>query len=161
MRRAFAPALLVAVALAAPAPAAAEVVPQKGMKGIELGMTVKQVRAALGSPTRFRTIPHPVMGPARQWVYGLTDVLFDSTAANAKVVVLSTTSRAERTASGVGVGSSRAAVKRDVAGARCLVEFTYDHCFVGDFSPGETVTDFAIGKRRKVVTRITVGRVID
>lgn len=158
MRRALLPALAV---LAAPAPAAAEIVPQKGMKGVELGMTVKEVRSELGSPTRFRTVRHPIMGPVRQWSYGRTDVLFDSKAADAKVVGLSTTSRKERTASGVGVGSSRRTVERKVRGARCLVEFTYDHCFVGAFRPGETVTDFAIGKRRKVVTRVTVGYVID
>ena len=151
---------LVAAALAAPAPADAVVVPQQGMRGVTLGMTVTEVRGVLGSPGRFRTVRHEILGRIRVWRYGLTRVTFDSAAADARVISLDTRSRAERLESGIGVGSTRAAVRRRVEGVRCLVEFTYDHCFLGRFSPGQVVTDFALDKRRRV-SRIVIGRVVD
>lgn len=151
---------LVAAALVAPAPAHAVVVPQEGMRGVTLGMTVTEVRGVLGSPTRFRTVRHEILGRIRVWTYGLTRVTFDSAAADARVVTIDTRSRRERLENGVGVGSTRAAVRRRVEGVRCLVEFTYDHCFLGRFRAGEVVTDFALDRRRRVA-RITIGRVVD
>jgi hypothetical protein len=160
MPRSLAVPLALLLVLALPAGASAVIVPQKGMRGIELGMDVAEVRAAAGSPSRFRTVRHPIIGPVREWRYGLTRVTFNATRADAEVISMTTTSRTERTAEGVGVGSTRDTVRRKVRGARCLVEFTYDHCFVGAFRPGRIVTDFAIDRRGRVA-RVTVGRVID
>lgn len=155
------PALAAGLALlAVPAPAGAEIVPQQSIKGIELDMTVAQVRGAAGAPTRFRTVRDPFVGRTRRWDYGLTTVLFSSTRSDATVRSVSTRSKAEKTSGGVGVGSRRSTVRRKVSGARCLVEFTYDHCFVGRWTAGQVVTDFAIG-RRGTVSRVTVGRVLD
>jgi hypothetical protein len=160
MRRAPLFALTALVLATAPAPARAAVVPQEGIKGLKLDMTVAEVRATLGSPDRFRTVRSEIAGPLREWRYGLTRVTFDSTAPDAKVLSLETRSRTERTAEGVGVGSTKATVKRKVASVRCLVEFSYDHCFVGAWRAGEIVTDFAIDRRGRV-SRVTVGRIVD
>jgi hypothetical protein len=160
MRTALAVALGALASFALPSAAGAEIVPQKGIKAIEVDMTVDQVRDAAGSPTRFRTVRDEFVGRTRRWDYGLTTVLFSSTRANATVRSITTRSRAEKTASGVGIGSRRATVKSKVAGARCLVEFTYDHCFLGRFTAGQIVTDFAIDRRGRV-SRVTVGRVLD
>ena len=158
MRLALA-AVLVAV-LALPATAGAVIVPQKSIKGIELEMTVAQVRAELGSPDRFRTVRDPFAGRVREWRYGLTTVLFSGTRSDAQVVTVQTRSRTERTAEGVGVRSRRATVRSKVPNVRCLVEFSYDHCFVGRWRAGATVTDFAIDRRGRV-SRVTLGRIRD
>jgi hypothetical protein len=153
--------VLAAVCCAAlPAPAGAAIVPQEGLRGVKLGMTVAEIRAALGSPDRFRTVRSEMAGPVREWRYGLTRITFDSTAPDATVLELSTSSRTERTPEGVGVGSKRATVRTKVPGVRCLVEFSYDHCFVGRWRAGEVVTDFAIDRRGRV-SRVTVGRILD
>jgi hypothetical protein len=152
--------LAVVLALSLPSAAGAAIVPQEGIKGLKLGMTVADVRGVLGKPDRFRVVRSEVAGRLREWRYGLTRVTFDGTAADAKVLSLDTRSRTERTAEGVGVGSRKATVKRKVSDVRCLVEFSYDHCFVGAWRPGEIVTDFAIDRRGRVA-RVTVGRVVD
>ena len=152
-------ALLVSFVLCAE-PAAATVVPQKGMKGVRVGMTVAQVRERAGKPDRVSFNRHPIVGRTRVWSYGLTRITFDSAARDAKVITLTTTSRRERLANGIGVGSTRAAVARMVTGVTCRVEFGYDHCYVGEYRVGRIVTDFAISDLGRV-TRITVGRVID
>ena len=149
-----------AVVLALPASVGATIVPQKSIRGIALGMTVSEVRAAAGAPSSFRTVRDEVLGRSRVWEYGLTTVRFDSTARTAKVLGVETTSRSERTARGVGVGSTRAAVRGRVPGVRCLVEFDYDHCFVGRWRAGQIVTDFAISSRGRV-SRVVVGRIVD
>jgi hypothetical protein len=157
------PLLVVAALLAAlalPPAAGAVIVPQESIKGVSLGMTVEQVREALGRPDRFRTVRNEVVGRVREWRYGLTRITFDGTAPDAKVLSVDTRSRAERTKQGVGVGSRRATVRSRVPGIRCLVEFEYDHCFLGRWRAGEIVTDFAIGSRGRV-TRVVLGRIVD
>jgi hypothetical protein len=149
-----------ALCLLAPAPAPAAIVPQQSIRGVALGMDVAAVRAELGSPDRFRFVRHEILGRVREWRYGLTRVTFNSTRLDAQVIAVETRSRKERTARGVGVGSRRETVRRRVPGVRCLVEFSYDHCFVGAWRPGQVVTDFAIDRRGRV-SRVVLGRVID
>jgi hypothetical protein len=73
-----------------------------------------------------------------------------------KVFNLSTTAKSEKTATGVGVGSTAAAVKSGVKGARC----DQKHCWVGRFEGGRKVTDFQLSAKGRV-TRVTVGYVLD
>lgn len=150
----------VLVLLALPSAAGAVIVPQESIKGVELDMTVGEVRSLLGGPDRFRTVRNDFAGRVREWRYGLTTLTFDGTASDAKVMAVSTRSRAERTAEGVGVRSRRGTVRSRVDGVRCLVEFNYDHCFVGRWRAGEIVTDFAIDSRGRV-SRVTLGRILD
>ena len=70
-----------------------------------------------------------------------------------------TTGTKERTARGIGVGSTRAQVLLLVPGARSESQAGYVHCVVGSFEPGRRVTDFRLSNGR--VTRVTVGFVID
>jgi hypothetical protein len=151
---------VLAVLLVGPPGASAAIVAQEGIRGVKLDMPVAAVRATLGKPTRFRTVRNEILGKVREWRYGLTVVTFSSTAADATVVSIETRSRAEQTAAGVGVGSTRATVQRKVPDARCLVEFSYDHCFVGAWRAGQVVTDFAVDRRGRV-SRVVVGRVLD
>ena len=70
-----------------------------------------------------------------------------------------TTSPLEQTASGVGVGSTKAQVKAGVPNVTCKNESGFKHCFVGEFLPGRTVTDFRLRNGR--VSAVSIGFVID
>jgi hypothetical protein len=77
------------------------------------------------------------------------------------VVGIRTVDRRERTASGVGVGSTEAQVKAGVAGVICRNEFGLSHCAKGQFRAGQRVTDFALDGPGGKVVAVTVGFVID
>jgi hypothetical protein len=154
-------AVLVLGAAAAAAPARPpRIVPQVSIRGIQVGMTGDQVRRAAGRPDAVSTRSHPVLGRTRVWRYGRATVTFDGTRSAALVVSISTTSRADRTAKGAGIGSTEATVRSTVAGVRCLTELGYRHCVVGRWAAGQIVTDFSIGSSGRV-TRVLLGRVID
>jgi hypothetical protein len=138
----------------------ATIVPQEGMLGAKLRQTVSQVRDKLGPPDGIVFVNNEIIGRQRVYRYGKTTINFDGDGRDARVITFSTTSRRERTANDVGVGSRRATVDRKVARSTCKVEFGVDHCYVGSFRPGRRVTDFLIGSRGRV-TRVVVGIVID
>jgi hypothetical protein len=154
-------ALLLAIALAlAPAGVAqAKIVPQHGIAGADLGMTQSQVRHVLGKPDQITHLHNDFSGTTDLiYGYGPTNVTFSGT--GLPVTMVRTTSRGQRTARGVGVGSSRTSVRSRVPGARCRTDAGRPHCYVGSFTPGRTVTDFILsGKGR--VEAVTVGIVMD
>jgi hypothetical protein len=151
---------IAAVALLTPlgAPAAAEALIQvdRGIAGARLGNSRAEVRAALGSPASARSGSND-FGPFLQWRFkgGIT-VIFQG---RREVSTVTTTGRGDRTARGVGVGSTEAAVKARVRGVRCETSFGTRSCHTGRFTVGEVVTDFLI--RNGKVTRVTIGRVLD
>lgn len=147
----------VALALSAvPAGAAADVVPQRGIAGVDLRMTQAQVREAAGDP---RTVVRGSndFGSFVRWTFSdRVAVLFQG---EERVTSVTTTGRRERTSRGVGVGSSERAVRRLVRGARCRTEYGLRSCTVGRLLPGRRVTSFSIVRGR--VSRVDVGFVID
>ena len=147
--RAVAVASVASLVLAAPA--GAVLVVQQGMAGIRLGMTQAKVRAKLGKPVSVMRGSNE-FGRYTELRYRGLRVTFQG---NASVTAISTTSRRERTARGIGVGSPVTAVRARVAGVRC----TRGHCLVGKLLPGRRATDFFLRKGR--VSAITVGFVID
>jgi hypothetical protein len=152
---AFAVCALLAAAGASGAAGDGRVVPQQGIAGLRLGMTKAQVRATVGLPRKVER-GTTELGPYRTSHYRTYTVTFFG---GTRVTQLETRSPRERTAGGIGVGSTRAAVKAGVRGVRCVVEFEYDHCYVGTWKPGRTITDFALRSGR--VWRVTIGYVID
>lgn len=146
---------LVAAVLVAAAPAAAKIEVQRGMAGLELRMTKAQVRARLGTPTKVRTGKND-FGRFTEFTYPRVIVLFQS---SPRATAFRTFSPLERTARGVGVGSTEADVKAKVPRVTCRTESQFRHCFVGKFLPGHVVTDFQI--RRGKVTSAVVGYVVD
>jgi hypothetical protein len=150
-----APILIAVSALALAAPAGAAIVVQRGIAGLELRMTKAQVRTKLGMPTKVKTGRNE-FGRFTQFVYPRVTVLFQS---GSRVTALRTFSRAERTSTGVGVGSREADVKAKVAGVKCESVSGARHCYVGKFLPGKRVTDFFI--RGGKVTSVVVGFVVD
>ena len=131
------------------------IVPQKGIAGVRLGMTQAQVKADIGLPAKVERGNNEI-GPYTTYRYRTFTVTFFG---GPKVTQLDTHSPRKRTASGVGVSSSRADVRAKVAGIRCLKEFGYHHCYVGSWQPGRVITDFALKNGR--VTSVSIGYVID
>lgn len=162
--RSTALALVAVLALSAAAVAATtrtpRIVPQASIRGIQVGMTGAQVRRVAGRADAELLRSHPVLGRTKVWRYGRAAVTFDGTRSSSEVVSITTTSRSDRTAKGVGVGSTEAAVRTAVAGVRCVTELGYRHCWVGRQAAGQVVTDFSIGSSGRV-TRVLLGRVID
>jgi len=143
-------------ALALPQAAAALIQVDRGIAGARIDNTRAQVRAALGPPDGSRSGDND-FGPFVEYRYaGGLRVLFQG---GRRVTSVSTTGRGDRTARGVGVGSTERAVRARVDGVRCETIGGTRSCHTGDFAAGERITDFLL--RRGRVTRVTVGRVLD
>jgi hypothetical protein len=147
-------AALAALALPATAPALVQV--DKGIAGARLGNTVAQVHAALGRPRRVANGSND-FGNFRQETYAGGIVVFYQGARTVTSVV--TTGLGDRTAKGVGVGSTEADVRAKVPGVRCETTAGSRSCHTHTFRAGRRVTDFFI--RSGKVARVTVGIVVD
>jgi hypothetical protein len=143
-------------ALLLPAAAPALVQVDRGIAGARLGNTVAQVHAALGRPARSHSGSND-FGRFLQETYGGGISVFYQGSRSVTSVV--TTGLGDRTAKGVGVGSSEAAVRANVPGVRCETTSGSRSCHTHAFTAGRRVTDFFI--RSGKVTRVTVGFVID
>lgn len=149
--------VLVGVALAVPAVALAQIVPQKGIGGVTIGMTGPMVRGLLGAPAKVKRASND-FGAYTQLTYRkpAITVTFQGNVGATSVV---TTSPLERTASGVGPGVTETKLRARLSGEKCRTESGFRHCWLGSFLPGKRVTDFVIKAGK--VTRVTVGTVID
>ena len=143
-----------ALALVFPAAAGARIVPQRGIAGAALDMNSAQLETKKGKPDRVQSRTSQIFGKYETWFYGRTSI--DLYKSSGKVFNISTTSKSEKTSTGVGVGSTVAQVKRGVKGVRCDKQ----HCYLGRFDPGRKVTDFILSKTGHV-SRVTVGYVLD
>jgi hypothetical protein len=144
------------VVLAIPVAAQAMVQIDRGIAGARLGNSQAEVRAALGKPTWVIRGTND-FGPFVTFRYrGGLQVNFQG---RRKVSSVSTSGRGDRTAAGVGVGSSEASVKAKVKGVRCETVAGSRSCHTHAFTAGQRVTDFLLGGGK--VKRITVGRVLD
>ncbi len=148
-------AVILTGGLASAGPAGAVIQVQEGISGVRLGMTQDRVRESLGTP-RVRTGTNE-FGPFTEFRYGGGIVVMFQ--GNTNVTAVSISGPTDRTKRGVGVGSSERKVRRRVPGVRCETIARIRSCHVGDFRPGQRVTDFLI--RRGRVVRVTVGLVID
>ena len=118
-------------------------------------MSQAQVKAKVGLPRKVERWKSE-LGPSTIYRYRTYSVTFF---AGQRVTQLSTDSRNEQTAQGIGVGSPGDVVREYVAGVKCLADLGDTHCYVGRWAPGAKVTDFTI--KAGHVSRITIGYVID
>ncbi len=157
MPRALLAAAGAVAALLAAAPAAQALIQvDRGIAGARLGNTQAEVRAALGPPARV-TRGNNDFGPFVVFRYpaGLR-VTFQGAST---VTAVSTTGLGDRTAAGVGVGSSEGDVDDRVPGVLCESIAGDRLCHTGTFAAGERMTVFLI--RGGAVSRVDVGIVID
>jgi len=154
MLAATATAAVAALLLPATAPALIQV--DKGIAGARLGGTSAQVHAALGAPTRTRN-GNNEFGAFREETYeGGISVLYQS---GRTVTSVETTGLGDRTAKGVGVGSTERAARANVPGLRCETSDGIRVCETHAAVPGKRVTSFFIKGGK--VTRVSVDFVID
>ena len=146
-------ALLTAVVvLAFPALAGARIVLNKSIGGIQLGEAKSTVRHQLGAPAK--TYPPSASTLYQtQWVYYGRKLLIGFK--NSHVVQVYTQSRKQRTAGGIGVGSSRAAVKARIKGVMCthVKHYSGQEC-VTSARHGAVywTTDFHVGPKGHVTS---------
>jgi hypothetical protein len=150
-------ALAAGALLVAPVSAPALVQVDEGIAGARLGNSRAEVRAALGRPAAIRTGTNEFGRYVEYRFAGEVRVFFQG---RRRVSAVDTTGRGDRTASGVGVGSSERAVRRGVPGVRCETIEGTRACFTGAFEPGRRVTSFLLGADGRV-ERVAVGIVID
>jgi hypothetical protein len=128
----------------------------RGIAGARIGNTRAEVRAALGTPARVIAGTNDFGAFTEYRYHGRIRVIFQGGSTVSSVV---TRGLGDRTARGVGVGSSERAVRRKVPGVKCETTSGFRSCHTGNFLAGQRITDFAI--RHKRVTRVTVGIVLD
>jgi hypothetical protein len=129
------------IALLVASPAVATISLQKGMSGLWLGMTKAQVQAKLG---------RPIGTGGGRYYYARVWVGFRL----GRVVEITTTRSSERTASGVGVDSTEAQVRRSYPSVTCGPADGFRRCRLGSGNPGTRATDFLLGRGR--VLQITI-----
>ena len=146
---------LLALAFAPAAEAAIQL--DRGIAGARLGNTRADVRKALGKPLRISSAVND-FGPIVTYRYpGRITVFFQG---RDRVSAVQTEGLGDRTARGIGVGSSEAELMAGVSGLTCEdIDANRKTCHTGDFLPGRRVTDFRLldGK----VERVMVARVVD
>jgi hypothetical protein len=128
----------------------------RGIAGARLGNTRAEVRAALGTPAKTTSGTND-FGPWIQYSFsGGVRVFFQG---KTSVTSVATSGLGDRTAKGVGVGSSEAAVKAKVPGVKCENLGMIRSCHTGAFLAGKRVTDFRMDGGK--VSSVSVGFVID
>jgi hypothetical protein len=138
------------------APAAHAVIQvDRGISGARIGNTRAQVRAALGAPTRTSSGVNDFGRFVRYSYEGGLRVFFQG---RTKVTSVETTGPGDRTATGVGVGSTEAQTDA-LPGVKCETVASIRSCHTGQFLAGRRVTDFLIKGGK--VTRVSVGIVLD
>lgn len=143
------------LALVACASASAVIIPQQSIGGVKIGMSETKVKAKLGEPLRVRSGSND-FGYWRTLVYKNVSVSFQT---GSKATSVRTTSKSERTARGVGVGSTLAEVRAGLSGETCKREFGIHHCWLGNWDAGRVITEFRLEKNR--VSAVRIARVID
>jgi hypothetical protein len=155
-RLAVASALVAGAMMLVPAHAGAIIQLDRGIAGARIGNSKAEVRTALGQPARVRNGTND-FGPFTVFSYaGGIRVTFQS---GNDVTAVSTKGLGDRTARGIGVRSTRAAVEQRVPGVDCDTFMGTTICQRGEGLPGQRVTAFFIRNGR--VVRVTVGIVID
>ncbi|HEX8068173.1 MAG TPA: hypothetical protein VF520_16780 [Thermoleophilaceae bacterium] len=150
------PALAAAVLLAAPSQAAALIQVDQGIGGARIGNSQKEVKTALGDPDLVKTGSND-FGAFTQFYYaGGLRIFFQG---DKEVTSATTVGTGDRTAKGIGVGSTEKSVKKKVPGVKCETSVGVRSCHTNEFEPGQRVTDFVLKSGR--VVRVTVGIVVD
>lgn len=146
--------LVVAIGLSARTGSAA-IDPATGIAGIEIGMTANEVIAAKGTPDANRLIKFPD-GTERRLRYGKTKAFFPRPGYNARPWQVTTTSPAQRTNKGAGVGWTEERLRTAINRLHCGNPGGFRICTIGRIGRSKTI--FYVSKRTHRVTRVSVFR---
>jgi hypothetical protein len=154
--------LTVVLSLALASPAAAVIVPDRSMAGVELGITAEEVIEILGDPDKSVT-RRDFAGPKLTYDYRSRRIQVamrpDEAGENWIVRFIVTHAGKERTADGVGVGTHWRNV-RSKLDATCRKFNRRRICWTGSANPGENTTQFFVN-RRGYVNKVWLGLIID
>jgi hypothetical protein len=139
-------AAAVVFTVAAP-PASAEIVVNRSIAGVSLGMSQDEVLDLLGSPNR--TVTNRAFDTTYTYRSRGIQVVFAPNGSTNDVTTVVVRGRAERTASGVGVGSTLGALRRGVTGERCVRAPNRRHRWCSVRSRGRHTT-FVITSTKRV-----------
>jgi hypothetical protein len=172
LRRAALPLALgsaIAFAFAASAaPAAAVIVPQDNIAGVKIDMSQEKVLDVLGDPAKTVTrlgggsgeVPITTYSYLRRGIR-VHFIPNDAGTENIAFYIEVYADRGQRTAEGIRIGSTRAAVRRKVAGVRCKrYDPSYAICIVGSGKVHRVSTVFLLDRRNKV-KRISLDKPFD
>ena len=145
-------AALAAICLSAAAtPASGRIFLQQGLAGVHLQMTPSQVKHVLGKPKGVKS-GHNTYGRFFQYRYPKILVVFQGLRT---VTAIMTSRKTERTPRGLGVGSTKAQVKR-IAGIHCRNALLANFCYIGVAAPGRRITEFRFNDSKRV-TQVEIG----
>lgn len=135
----------------------AEIVPGESIAGVEIGMTADQAIAAVGrEPVKVKEGTNDFGDYVNlKFRHKLrVNVL------NGSVVLVTTGSRREWTFDGIHVGSTKRKLRNVYSAVECeKYRKHWTLCHLGDYNPGEQITEFRL-KHRKIRS-IGVGVVVD
>lgn len=140
--------------------AGADIVPQKSISGVRYGASEAAVLKILGKPAKKETTLND-FGKLHVWTFkeGAMVSFRPDRKNKFRAVQITTKDPTEKTASGVGVGSTEAEVKKGVSKVKCETVVGSRTCHVGTFRAGHVTTDFQIDKGK--VSLVTLGLVVD
>jgi hypothetical protein len=133
-------------ALAA-APASAKIVVNRSIAGVKLGMSQQQVLDRLGSPAT--TITNQALDTIYTYKKRGLAITFRPHGSTNDVTLIEVTKAGERTASGVGVGSTYNAARAGLSGERCVRAPNPRQRWCTVLS-GNRQTTFVISSRKRV-----------
>jgi hypothetical protein len=136
-------------------------VPQHSIDRLYLGMASSQVRRLLGRPDRVEHSSESETGkPISDWVYrksGLTAEFRRVKDGRVSLAGISTTSRGERTASGLGIDSTERELRRDLGAVQCIsTDLGQRWCSIGKGALGSPETLFVLRRGRVTEVRVLI-----
>jgi hypothetical protein len=153
VKRGLLAVLFAAAFLLVTAPAQAAIELGKGIGGVELGMSAKQVFAAKGEPDKNEVIGEPPFD-VREVHYGKLLIYFNHASLGSRADFVRTSSRAQRTPEGAGVGWSSERLEKTYPRIDC--ESDFPGCRLGKNRPGQRLTLFYVSKRTERVSAVAV-----
>lgn len=140
---------MIALALALPAVAGARIVINRGVDPARIGMTERQLRGRLGKPDLAETA-----GSSKSLVYRRRKLVV--TLFRGRVQIVSTRSHADRTAHGVGPGSTLSMLRKHLRGERCGEKVGVYSCKIGSSRKGRRSTVFLIESGRVATVSVAM-----
>jgi hypothetical protein len=141
------------------APAGAVIVPGKGMAGVKLGQCIEDVVAVIGEPDRTFGKTEPTGEFVESYKYDKLGIIIRFYHGPGECLVAGeffTAASKERTAEGVGKGTTRRTLKKKLEHVKCETfrqgKRKIRSCHIGKFTPSKRVTEFRMTAKGRVGT---------